>query len=465
MSVRCHSGNALSYDLKDRALTLKIAQYESLLTLTAWDSLNANGKTDNTTQFLTSLTFSTGTTFDVVVPEYETIPGEVSLGQHVMCYRDEDCQGGIAFLEMCCGFCEKMLASEMCQVKPNCLHMQLQLNQHHRETGIAGQTQFRCSDKTPCMGCPGTCEPVTNQQKTTTAAVVTTQIVETTPEPVRSSIELNIRVHGESEVTFNRERKFIFLGALAKALDVAQATETQICCRFMRETSWVEVKVRVSTASDRKSEILVALIGLLFIFKKFFDSCDWIVQKFREGVVDQVMRNFLGTHTQQEGFSGGVNLTTFQAISVDDGTTQVIYRRVNFTSQVCYQTDIGEECDDGNQMNGDGCSQTCQVEYNWHCWHCQPEDFACNGSNTIDGCAYQGCQIGKSICVEVSSAFKRTTFLTSDRREKELFWIEKGLRAMLVVYERQSRLLFRLHCWFCHPGTNDFDKVNSLQFA
>lgn len=26
-----------------------------------------------------------------------------------------------------------------------------------------------------------------------------------------------------------------------------------------------------------------------------------------------------------------------------------------------------EQCDDGNTNNGDGCSNTCQVEYDWSC--------------------------------------------------------------------------------------------------
>jgi len=29
--------------------------------------------------------------------------------------------------------------------------------------------------------------------------------------------------------------------------------------------------------------------------------------------------------------------------------------------------DIGEECDDGNVLSGDGCSTTCTVEDKWQC--------------------------------------------------------------------------------------------------
>ena len=29
--------------------------------------------------------------------------------------------------------------------------------------------------------------------------------------------------------------------------------------------------------------------------------------------------------------------------------------------------DAGEQCDDGNHVNGDGCSSTCQIELGWNC--------------------------------------------------------------------------------------------------
>ena len=32
-----------------------------------------------------------------------------------------------------------------------------------------------------------------------------------------------------------------------------------------------------------------------------------------------------------------------------------------------YEPNLGEVCDDGNILNGDGCNNRCQVEYGWIC--------------------------------------------------------------------------------------------------
>ena len=58
---------------------------------------------------------------DAVMEEY---PVESSFGEHVMCYKDEDCQDvretmqnieGVASVGMCCEYCTTLLAGKMCK--------------------------------------------------------------------------------------------------------------------------------------------------------------------------------------------------------------------------------------------------------------------------------------------------------------------------------------------------------------
>ncbi|EKX51697.1 hypothetical protein GUITHDRAFT_134069 [Guillardia theta CCMP2712] len=331
-------GNAFPDSLATKTLALKIDQYASILSLTALYDVN---KADNTTKFQTTLTFATDTKFDVVVPEYETIPG-------------------IGFLEMCCGFCEKMLASEMCKGDWESWPVgSVKYYETIQKINQTCRTQFRCSDRQPCMGCPGTCEPVTNQQITTTAAAATTQIIETTPEPFTEKV---------ASASIGRG-SFIFLVYLQR-----HSISRRDLIHFMQSS--------LGTASQIMSS-----------------ACSLI---------------YRGS-TNIEGFAG---VTTLQSKICGDGKTQ---------------TDTGEECDDGNQINGvnkvregvakDGCSQSCQVEYNWHCWHCQPEDFACNGSNTIDGCTYQSCmKDNHNYCLDCSAEFAILQQTTLSRKGTESAW-------------------------------------------
>ena len=69
---------------------------------------------------------------------------------------------------------------------------------------------------------------------------------------------------------------------------------------------------------------------------------------------------------EQYGFVG-VTLDSSKALGLDGVT--VLMGLICGDGQT--QDEVGEECDDGNAVDGDGCSAQCVVEMNWHCFHCQ----------------------------------------------------------------------------------------------
>ena len=66
------------------------------------------------------------------------------------------------------------------------------------------------------------------------------------------------------------------------------------------------------------------------------------------------------------GFSG-VSLVSSVANALDGGAALGSLRCGDGLTQV----DNDEECDDGNEVSGDGCSSTCEVGRDWHCFQCR----------------------------------------------------------------------------------------------
>ena len=56
--------------------------------------------------------------------------------------------------------------------------------------------------------------------------------------------------------------------------------------------------------------------------------------------------------------------------------------------------DIVEECDDGNSIDGDGCSAACKIETGWACSGAPCEESSCStvcGNNDL--CQYTFCNL------------------------------------------------------------------------
>jgi len=59
------------------------------------------------------------------------------------------------------------------------------------------------------------------------------------------------------------------------------------------------------------------------------------------------------------------------------------------------QTEFGEQCDDGNRANGDGCSDTCQIE---PCWTCVHQPSACTPLAADTACPDDGNVCTTDVC-------------------------------------------------------------------
>ena len=146
---------------------------------------------------------------------------------------------------------------------------------------------------------------------------------------------------------------------------------------------------------------------------------------------------------EERGFPG-VELVSSVAFKLD-GVTEL-------SPLICgdglTQQELEEECDDGNVIDGDGCSAECEVEQNWHCFHCQIEDNLCNGTDNGpgDGCLYQGCTVGLSLCVAVAPCtlwYGRCYQATDEANGYHKCW----------ACMHFDPLQCRLHSWVCHQDT------------
>jgi len=142
-----------------------------------------------------------------------------------------------------------------------------------------------------------------------------------------------------------------------------------------------EIEIEITTANELASRRYLALIRKAF------------TQLRRQASVSNTTSVMLEKVLERHGFVG-VKLISSRALALDGVT--------DLSPLICgdgeTQAELGEECDDGNDVSGDGCSASCQVEYNWHCFHCQIEDNVCNGTDTDDRCKFEGCQLGISLC-------------------------------------------------------------------
>ena len=70
--------------------------------------------------------------------------------------------------------------------------------------------------------------------------------------------------------------------------------------------------------------------------------------------------NFTGGSTSAGGASGSCK-------GADGGPCFVVGDAGPYCGDGVIEADLGEQCDDGNRIGGDGCSGTCQIEPNWKC--------------------------------------------------------------------------------------------------
>ena len=188
------------------------------------------------------------------------------------------------------------------------------------------------------------------------------------------------------------EKALKFMTALSHAIDIAVVfLDVMPPPKPLPEASSLPpILVRVTTPNDLTSQRFLALIRKAFTVQTA--AADDEGDDRRQDALKSKAVKILESYSFV-----GVTLDSSRAVALD-GTTAL-------EGLICgdgkTQAEIDEECDDGNDVGGDGCSSDCVVELNWHCFHCQIEDSMCNGTDTVDGCSNQGCEVGKSLCREV----------------------------------------------------------------